>query len=178
MNRGTNPNSNILKFRIMSVSSEHKDYPTSNLLVPKKGNKGWQSDRFCVYPQEIILGFPQVCNISSMQLLSHQSKIPTKIDILVSNPAPDQVFKSMDNLTFKKIGYFMLSSNEASNFQSRELKTVYIDSKAVFLKLVLHKPHSNGINLFSQVNIIRLGLSLEYFLEHKFRGAGSWRNWE
>ena len=48
----------------------------------------------------------------------------------------------------------MLSNNESSNFQSRELKTVYIDSNAAFLKLVLHKPHTNEVNLFNQVGII------------------------
>lgn len=135
----------------MSVSSEEKDYPASNLLVPKKGNKGWQSQRFCVFPQEVIMAFPQTCNISSMQLLSHQSKISTKVDILVSNPSPEQLNGDLRNLTFKKIGYFMLSNNETSNFQSRELKTVYIDSPSVLLKLILHKPHTNAMNLFNQV---------------------------
>lgn len=138
---------NILKFRIMSVSSEERDYPARNLLVPKKGNKGWQTQRFCVFPQELILSFSGKCHISSMQLLSHQAKVATRIDILVSTGAVG----GQGNLAFKKIGYFMLSSNDSSNYQSRELKTVYIDSGALYLKLVVHKPHSNSLNLFNQV---------------------------
>lgn len=143
-----------MKFRIMSVSSEEKDYPASNLLTPKKGNKGWQCQRFCVFPQELILSFPQMSRISSMQLLSHQSKISSKIDILVAKGPRGNWDGDAGSLHFKKIGYFMLSNNESSNFQSRELKTVYIDSDATFLKLILRKPHMNSVNLFNQVGII------------------------
>jgi centrosomal protein CEP104 len=138
----------------MSVTSEETDYPASNLLTPKKGNKGWQCKRFGVFPQEVILGFPQMSHISSMQLLSHQSKISTKVDILVAKGPSSTWGGDVGSLVFKKIGYFMLSNNESSNFQSRELKTVYIDSNAAFLKLVLHKPHMNAVNLFNQVGII------------------------
>ena len=154
MQRNPNAKPSILKFRIMSVSSEEKDYPASNLLTPKKGNKGWQCQRFCVFPQEVILSFPSMSHISSMQLLSHQSKISTKIDILVAKGPRSGWSGDVSSLVFKKIGYFMLSNNESSNFQSRELKTVYIDSTAAFLKLVLHKPHMNAVNLFNQVGII------------------------
>lgn len=158
----------------MSVSSEEKDYPASNLLTPKKGNKGWQCQRFCVFPQEVILAFPQTSHISSMQLLSHQSKISTKIDILVAR-APGEGFSGdVASLIFKKIGYFMLSNNESSNFQSRELKTVYIDSNAAFLKLVMQKPHMNAVNLFNQVGII----AVIFFGESKggaIRGVGQGR---
>ena len=107
-----------------------------------------------MFPQEIIMSFPQMSYISSMQLLSHQSKISTKIDILVAKPSESNWMGDVNSLVFKKIGYFMLSNNESSNFQSRELKTVYIDSTAAFLKLVLHKPHTNAVNLFNQVGII------------------------
>jgi centrosomal protein CEP104 len=89
-----------------------------------------------------------------MQLLSHQSKISTKIDILVARGPSPGWSGDVSSLLFKKIGYFMLSNNESSNFQSRELKTVYIDSNAAFIKLVLHKPHMNAVNLFNQVGII------------------------
>ena len=154
MQRSSKGKPSIMKFRIMSVSSEEKDYPASNLLTPKKGNKGWQCQRFCVFPQEIILSFPQMSHISSMQLLSHQSKISTKIDILVAKAPGERWNGQVSSLIFKKIGYFMLSNNETSNFQSRELKTVYIDSNAAFLKLVLHKPHMNAVNLFNQVGVI------------------------
>lgn len=38
-----------LKYKIVSFSSEDKDHPVSNLLV--KGSSGWESGRFCSYPQ-------------------------------------------------------------------------------------------------------------------------------
>ena len=152
----SNPNakSSILKSRILTASSEETDYPASNLLVPKKGNKCWQCKRFCTFPQELIFAFPQPSQISSMQLLSHQSKISSKIDIYVSRPDSANFTNDISGIQFKKIGYFMLSSNEKSNYQSRELKTVYIDSPCNFIKLVLHKPHTNAVNLFYQIGVI------------------------
>jgi centrosomal protein CEP104 len=47
---------------------------------------GWQSQRFCLYPQEIILQFPNMVNVKQMQFLMHESKIPSKIEIFAYSP--------------------------------------------------------------------------------------------
>jgi len=44
-----------IKYKVISFSSEEKDYPVSSLLVP--GSEGWQTKRFCNYPQEVTLEF-------------------------------------------------------------------------------------------------------------------------
>jgi centrosomal protein CEP104 len=42
-----------LKFKIISCSSEEQDYPVTSLLF--NGSEGWQTRRFCTYPQEVTL---------------------------------------------------------------------------------------------------------------------------
>ncbi|OLP97488.1 Centrosomal protein of 104 kDa [Symbiodinium microadriaticum] len=75
----------------------------------------------------------------SVQFLSHQSKcfsctelcmmedgIATKIDLYTAMPAAGQA-STYDALSFKRLGYLSLDSNERSQFQARELKSVYVD---------------------------------------------------
>jgi centrosomal protein CEP104 len=42
-----------------------------------------------------------------------------------------------------------LDENIRTNYQARELKTVYVDEKCQYLKLVLHKNHLNNLNIFN-----------------------------
>ena len=39
-------------------------------------------------------------------------------------------------IEFKKLGYMGLDSNERSQFQARELKSVYVDQVTLLLKIV------------------------------------------
>ena len=48
--------SSELKYRVASKSSEDLQATADNLLNPK-GKGGWQSGRFCNYPQEIVIQF-------------------------------------------------------------------------------------------------------------------------
>jgi centrosomal protein CEP104 len=63
---------------------------------------------------------------------------------------------------FKKIGYLGLDSNDRSNFQARELKSVYIDYTCQKIKLNLHRCHTNIHNVFSQVGLIAINILGEY----------------
>jgi centrosomal protein CEP104 len=55
----------------------------------------------------------------------------------------------LNEIKFKRLGYLSLDSNERSGFQARELKSVYVDSVSLLLKVVLHKCHVNKFNLFN-----------------------------
>ena len=44
-----------------------------------------------------------------------------------------------------------LDDNARTEYKARELKSVFLDATATFLKLVLHKGHTNPHNLFNQV---------------------------
>lgn len=69
-------------------------------------------------------------------------------------------------IKFKKIGYFYFNSNEKSNFQSRELKTVYLETPCSYVKLVLNKCHVNKLNVFNQVGLIALSIFGEPLLNN------------
>lgn len=68
-------------------------------------------------------------------------------------PDPNTPYQSND-IKYKKLGYLSLDSNERTNFQARELKSVYIDAPCLFLKLLMHKNHQNKYNLFNQVRAL------------------------
>lgn len=85
-----------------------------------------------------------------MQFLSHQYKITSKIEIFIQ-------IKGSNN-KYKKIGYLSLDSNERSNFQARELKTVYINYECTGMKILLNRCFSNIHNIFSQVGLIAINI--------------------
>ncbi len=50
-----------------------------------------------------------------------------------------------------------MKDNASTQFKSREMKSVYIDSECRYLKLVLHKNFKNSLNIFNQVGFLGLG---------------------
>lgn len=141
------------RFRVVHSSSEDNGYPSSELNAHNPSTRGWQSVKFCQFPQE--LGFQLSkgpSQLSQVQILSHQSKIATKVEIFLGSG------KDYHSATFKRLGYLSLDSNERSSYQARELKTVYIDQTGEFIKLLIHKNYVNKQNMFSQVGIVALNL--------------------
>lgn len=157
-----------LKFRVIYFSSEDDEYPASELNAHSPQTRGWQSFRYCEYPQE--LGFEiegGVSKLSQVQLLSHQSKISTKIEVFIGN-GPDY-----HSAKFKRLGYLSLDSNERSNYQARELKTVYVDADGRFVRFIVHQCFINKYNHFNQVGIIAVNfLGVENPDAGKFRAPG------
>lgn len=135
-----------LKFRITEVTSQEEGYPVNELLNHSPYSKGWQSSRFCDYPQEIVVEFPNYVKVKQLQFLSHQYKITSKIEILIFNPKQSK--------KFRKIGFLSLDSNEQTNFQARELKSVYIDYECIKIRLVLHRCFTNQLNQNAQIGLI------------------------
>ncbi|KAJ1396116.1 hypothetical protein B484DRAFT_407424 [Ochromonadaceae sp. CCMP2298] len=142
-----------LRYKVVSFSSEDADYPAAQLNTVSPSTRGWQSVRFCPYPQElgfeILDGYVQ---ISQIQLLSHQSKISSKVEIFIGEGG------SYRTATFKRLGYLSLDGNERSNFQARELKTVFIDHAGSYIKLLINENHVNKQNLYNQVGVIAVSL--------------------
>ena len=161
-----------LQYRIVGVSSEDPQYPSVELLNPTSSSKGWQTERFSVFPQQLIIQFLNPAKINSLQLLSHQCKISTKIEVYIAFPNKMDHL-SLDDIPFRKIGYFVLSSNEKNNFHSRELKTVFIDAPALFLKLNFMKPYVNSVNVFNQVGVIGLQVFGEELMQDNMQISNS-----
>ena len=55
----------------------------------------------------------------------------------------------LNQIEFKKLGFLSLDSNERSNFQARELKSVYVDQVTLLLKIVFNKCFVNKYNLYN-----------------------------
>lgn len=81
-------------------------------------------------------------------VLSHQSKIATKIEFEIKGGESDD---------WKKLGRISLDSNANTNFQARELKQANInDIEARFIRLILRANHVNNQNIFNQVGLISI----------------------
>ncbi|CAM9788520.1 unnamed protein product, partial [Ectocarpus sp. 13 AM-2016] len=80
-----------------------------------------------------------------VQILSHQSKIATQIELFVGHG------DSYESAHFRRLGYLSLNSNERSKYQARELKSVYVNAPGQYLRMLVHKCYINEVNLFNQV---------------------------
>ncbi|CAN0546152.1 unnamed protein product, partial [Ectocarpus sp. 12 AP-2014] len=88
-----------------------------------------------------------------VQILSHQSKIATQIELFVGHG------DSYESAHFRRLGYLSLNSNERSKYQARELKSVYVNAPGQYLRMLVHKCYINEVNLFNQVGC-KLGVLL------------------
>ena len=134
-----------LPYRIISVTSEAESFSVRELLNHTPFSPGWQSSRFCSYPQEIQVEFPSVIHLKEIQFLSHQFKIPNKIEIHIDF-----------NGKVQKVGYLSLDSNERSNYQARELKTVYLNYNTQRVLIRFLGCHTNHLNIYAQIGLIAL----------------------
>jgi centrosomal protein CEP104 len=51
----------------------------------------------------------------------------------------------------KKLGHLSFDSNEHTEYQARELKSVHVNVEAAYVRLVLHRCHVNKLNIYNQV---------------------------
>ncbi|CAI2387590.1 unnamed protein product [Moneuplotes crassus] len=150
--------SSILNFRIFNVSSQDHEFPAQDLisLVSTTKHNGWQSQRFCTYPQELILQFEQTVHLTQVQFLMHETKIPTLIELFISSPKNEALMSSAD---YSRLGHFTLTDSSTNNclekekYKSRELKSVFLDHNCKYLKICLEKPYFSKHNPFNQVGI-------------------------
>ena len=145
-----------LDFTVCHYSGEDVDYKAIELNEHTPQTKGWQSSRFCEYPQEIgfmLIGSSSAPYLNQLQILSHQSKIASKMEVYLGKGGD-----SYHSAEFVRLGSLALDPNERSSFQARELKTVYIDKPTVYIRLVIHHCHINKYNLFNQVGIVAINM--------------------
>ncbi|OWA50108.1 putative Centrosomal [Hypsibius exemplaris] len=77
-----------LTFRVVSSSSYSDIYPAENLTLNTGATTGWVSDEFCSFPQDLVVEFPSLVVIESIQLIVNKYLIPTVVDVfLIQNDA-------------------------------------------------------------------------------------------
>lgn len=107
----------------------------------------------CKYPRQNSLATVAVdlgilMATLKVQILSHQSKIATQIELFVGHG------DTYESAQFRRLGYLSLNSNERSKYQARELKSVYVNAPGQYMRMVIHKCYINEINLFNQVGCL------------------------
>ena len=147
-----------LNFKVINITSIEED----NSINPKekfekllqKGGYEWISERFCSYPQEIIIKFESPVNLYQINLLCNEKKTPKHL--IFYSFCPEEFGNKEYNysdIVFKDIGYVDLKDNKDFNFQVREYKKVFINIKTLFLKIILDNNYINNYNKFQQVGI-------------------------
>ena len=159
-----------LDYNFISFSSQDPSHPLKsiqkNLVSPT--NEGWLSNRYCAYPQEILIKFPNQVNIRQLNILINESKIPKKIELINCIPIGkrnkllingDKNIKLIPSeFMFENIGFINLSSNVENKYKLRELRKIYININSEYLKLKIYQNHSNSLNMFCQVGIVALNI--------------------
>ena len=155
---------NQLAYSVFKISSEDANYPATELANSGTFTKGWQSQRFWSYPQIVLIQFPATVRIKLIQLLCHEYKIPSEIELISITKGGERS---------KRLGSFKLQDNSSTQYKARELKSVYIESECKYIKLILFKPHPNTKNLFSQVSLLSLSVFGDYieYEEGDFMGS-------
>ncbi|XP_013412883.1 centrosomal protein of 104 kDa isoform X2 [Lingula anatina] len=146
-----------LEFRVVHVSGQDDGFKATELNTHSPTTKGWQSSRFCLYPQDMVLQLDKKSRMRKLQILVHQYNIATKIEFYVGD-VPEDTPVTLQNARYTRLGYVCMSDNEKTGFKARELKSVHVDAVGSFLKLVIHKNHVNKHNLYNQVGIIAVNV--------------------
>ena len=137
-----------LRFGVHACSGEDPDYPARELLYHSAHTRGWQTPRFCRYPQEVVLRLDRPARVQQIQILSHEYKITQRLEIFVGVPPPGET--DPERCSFRRLGHLSFHTNERTNYQARELKTVHINDPAVLIKFVVNGPHVNQHNVYNQ----------------------------
>ena len=149
-----------LRMSIVHCSSQDEVFPITELQSRTMHTSGWQSAKYCEYPQELGFRFEGEVDVQHLRILCHESKIPSRIEIFIAEATDDDrrtiSFPSYEAAVFRRLGHINLASNEENNFAARELKTINVRRNAIYLKLIIRKNHSNLINVFNQVGLVAL----------------------
>ncbi|GMH32444.1 hypothetical protein BSKO_00278 [Bryopsis sp. KO-2023] len=145
-----------LRYTLQLCTGEDSDYPARELLYHSPQTKGWQSPRFCKYPQEIVLRLETSSKIHQIQVLSHEYKIASRMDIRAGMPAAGE--DNPDHVNWKLLGHMRFDPNERSGFCARELKSVHVKSRGLFLQFSIQRCHINKQNIYNQVGILAINI--------------------
>nr|CDS27541.1 centrosomal protein of 104 kDa [Hymenolepis microstoma] len=144
-----------IKFRILHVTSQDDNFPARELNHISPSTNGWRSAKNCPYPQQIVVELEKPSRIRKIQILSHQYLIASKVEFFVGDSYSDDTF-NMNTSKFQRLGHVELSTNEATNFKARELKSVHVDTKGTYFQIFLYKNYTNTENQYNQISVIAL----------------------
>ena len=146
----------LLKYRIIGASTEDPESPVYAIISGLKNN-GWSSVRYSTYPQELLIQLCRPCRLRQINLIFHEYKIPSRVDLYYYFPKTFSDFNlDIDDLIFEKIGYIIPDTNMRSHYQAREFKKIFINENVYYLKFVFYKNYNNLKNDFNQVGLVSI----------------------
>ena len=160
-----------LEYNFVNFTSQDPSHPIDSLLNNNNNNNknpqgGWISNRYCTYPQEILIQFPTMVNIRQINILINECKIPKMIELINCIPIGEKNKFIINNnniskiipseFMYENIGFIKLSTNIESNYKARELRKIYINVNTEYIKLRIHNNYPNTLNMFCQVGIVSL----------------------
>ncbi|KAK8863677.1 hypothetical protein M9Y10_011366 [Tritrichomonas musculus] len=151
-------------FNCIYCSSEDIDYPFNNLF--DSNSKSWTSRSNPKYPIKAVVDLRGTFVFDGIHIVSHESMIPTRIDLYISNNPNlngmeinvDNFFEYKSKFNWENIGFFCFSSNERSNWVAREFKKVMLPQvQASFMMFVISECYKSiPGNPYKRVSIISL----------------------
>jgi hypothetical protein len=125
-----------------------------------------------------------VASPSAMLFAVLPVQIPTKIEVFVgfSNGsaagADAAAAAAAGSGSMRRLGYLSFDSNERSNHQARELKSVHVTVEAELVRLVIHRCHVNKLNIYNQVRHRRpVRLSYNHVHSAVHRAPATFSGW-
>ena len=138
-----------LGYKIVSCTSEDPSHPVQSIQVSSIRSSGWQSAPSPHYPIDIVIDMTHVVELDTLQFVSHQFKIASRVDLYIASS--DQ--------TFHALGSFQFTDNTHTNFSARELKSVSLNGiRAQYVKISISGCHVNSSNLHNQVGLVSLNI--------------------
>lgn len=66
--------------------------------------------------------------------------------------------RSASSLQWRRLGYFSFDPNERSRHEARELKSVHLNTLAAALRVVVHAPIGNNLNVYNQIGVVAINV--------------------
>ncbi len=108
---------------------------------------GWQSEMGCIFPQLLTLKLnDKSAIIDVIEILCHETKIPTKVDIDLGVSSDASTFEACKSIS--QLGYIVFLSGDG---ESRELKSIPIGREANFVRFTIHGSQEGPHNPNKQV---------------------------
>lgn len=146
----------LLKYRLIGASTEDPESPFYTIVSGLKNN-GWSSVRYSTYPQELLIQLCRPCRLRQINLVFHEYKIPSKVELYSFFPKTFSDFNlDIEELVFDKIGYIIPDTNMRTKYQAREFKKIFLNENVYYLKFVFHQNYSNIKNSFNQVGLVSI----------------------
>ena len=138
-------------------TSEDPSFPLTNLEEKNISNGGWISQQNCTYPQKIIAKFDKYVNVKQINILINEKKIPTMIKLINCIQLEENESNTKDKYRYEDIGYIKLSSNEDTDYSSREFRKIKVNVyNTNRIKILIYENYENPFNSYNQVGIVLL----------------------